>query len=76
MVKIEIETDVLARLFAQGVLSPCNIACLDEHSKQALRQLCLEMCKPNNCAQCDARVYCEHSVTLDLPIELRKMNMS
>ncbi len=74
--KIEIETEFLAELFAKGDLSPCDIVCLDEVSKQELRLLCLEMCKPNKCAQCDARSYCERSITSDLKIVLTKSNLS
>lgn len=56
--KIEIDNKTLAKLLQAGVMAPSELRCLDELSKQQLKQLCLEMCKPSQCAKCDAHAYC------------------
>jgi len=56
--KVELSLSVMAKLFNQGILTPSEVNCLDEQSKADLKKLCIELCKPENCAQCDAREYC------------------
>ena len=56
--KVELSLTVMAKLFNQGLLTPSEVNCLDEQSKADLKKLCIELCKPENCAQCDAREYC------------------
>jgi hypothetical protein len=42
--RIEIDSVALARLIAGGQLKVCELRCLDNSSKQLVRQLCLESC--------------------------------
>ncbi len=63
--KIEMSLPMMAKLINEGVLAPSDIRCLDEQSKQELKQLCLELCKPSQCARCDAQQYCATSFVID-----------
>lgn len=63
--KVEMSLPMIAKLVKQGILAPSDINCLDEQSKQELKQLCLELCKPNQCAQCDAQLYCAKEIGYD-----------
>ena len=42
--RIEIDGDTLARLLAQRQMQGCELKCLDDQSKQLVRQLCLDTC--------------------------------
>lgn len=56
--KIEMNVQLLAKLIKEGAITPSQVRCLDEPSKQALRKLCLKLCQPSQCARCDAQSYC------------------
>ena len=56
--KIEMNLTMMAKLINQGVITPSEVRCLDEDSKQQLRELCLDLCKPSQCSNCDAQSYC------------------
>lgn len=59
--KIEMSLPMMAKLINQGVITPSEVRCLDEASKLELKKLCLDLCKPNQCAFCDAQDYCAKS---------------
>ena len=61
--KIEMSLPMMAKLIDQGVLTPSDVRCLDEASKLELKKLCLDSCKPNECALCDAQDYCAHNLS-------------
>lgn len=63
--KIEMSLPMMAKLINQGVITPSEVRCLDEDSKQQLRELCLDLCKPSHCAHCDAQNYCSKKLALD-----------
>lgn len=72
--KVELSLAVMAKLFYQGVLTPSQVNCLDEASKADLKKLCLDLCKPEHCAQCDAREYCLKSCqTLTDPVTISQL---
>lgn len=56
--KIEMDIKLLASLIQEGSLTPSQVRCLDEQSKQELRELCVKLCKPSQCVNCDAKKYC------------------
>lgn len=60
--KIEMNLSVMAKLINQGIITPSEVRCLDEESKQQLRELCLDLCKPSQCATCDAQLYCSKGI--------------
>ncbi len=41
-----------------GFLHPSDIRCLDNETKSLLKLLCLKMCQPKNCHQCDLQSSC------------------
>jgi hypothetical protein len=48
-VRVEIDAQLLADLFAQRVLCAADLRCLDTLSKHQVRQLCLQSCAENLC---------------------------
>ncbi len=70
--KIEISQNHLIALLESGVIYPSDINCLDSETKSVLRELCIQMCKPKNCASCPSRSGCElvsfQSDKLSLPL--------
>lgn len=56
--KIEINEQDLAKIFASGLIHPSDVKCLNQESKQALMDLCLQLCQPNNCQNCDRQNIC------------------
>lgn len=59
--QIEIDKAVLKKMCQLGVIAPSEVRCLDESSKLDLKDLCIELCKPENCRYCDAMPYCQYS---------------
>jgi len=43
-VRVEIDSNTLARLLRQGQMKACELRCLDGQSKQLVRKLCLDTC--------------------------------
>jgi len=56
--KIEIEPGQLAKIVEAGLLHPSEIRCLDKETKLLLKTLCLKLCQPKNCKQCDLQSSC------------------
>jgi len=63
MMKIEIESEQMATLFRSGLIHPSDVKCLDSETKQALKGLCLDLCKPDQCKDCCAQGDCQQEVS-------------
>lgn len=73
MIQVALPKELVEQLFVNGVLKPKDLQCLDEHSKQIVRALCLESCKPNHCRACSLQHYCGKTIyrqIQDHPVEL------
>ncbi|MDG6777938.1 hypothetical protein QCB44_04370 [Thiomicrorhabdus sp. zzn3] len=60
--KVEMDARVLEVLFKSGLVHPSDVRCLDHETKDAVKQMCLELCQPSRCHQCDRRMQCAHVV--------------
>ncbi|MDX1348418.1 MAG: hypothetical protein R3189_09245 [Thiomicrorhabdus chilensis] len=56
--QIELSHGQLVELFNSGLLHPSDIKCLNSQSKESVKQMCLQLCQPNRCYQCDRRDQC------------------
>lgn len=57
-VNISLDESQLARLFAAGVLHPSEVQCLDSASRDIVKALCLRLCQPKACRQCQNHLQC------------------
>lgn len=73
MVQIALPKELLAQLLQNDALKAKDLKCLDEDSKQIVRVLCLQSCKPKQCSACSLHNYCGKTIyrqIQDHPVEL------
>ncbi|BBP45815.1 hypothetical protein THMIRHAS_11880 [Thiosulfatimonas sediminis] len=56
--QVSLPYELLRKLFLEGALKPKDVHCLNEASKQAVRELCLQTCQSQNCQTCRLQAYC------------------
>ncbi|MBF6056778.1 MULTISPECIES: hypothetical protein [Thiomicrorhabdus] len=52
-INISLDERHLSKLFEAGILHPSDLKCLDSASRDVVRALCLRLCHPKNCMQCE-----------------------
>lgn len=57
--KIQLTIKQMKALLGSGLLHPSEIACLDLETRNQLKFLCLKMCQPSHCAQCEMQTLCQ-----------------
>ncbi|CAN8141423.1 hypothetical protein J3998_03995 [Thiomicrorhabdus sp. 6S2-11] len=62
MVQVALPKELLQQLFKGGQLKPKDLQCLNDESKQIVRTLCLESCKPESCSHCSLHQLCGQTV--------------
>lgn len=65
--QIELNQEQLEKLFASGLIHPSDVRCLNNESKETVKQMCLELCQPSHCHRCDRRMQCAQVVFDALP---------
>lgn len=55
---ISLSSEQLIALFKANVLHPSQIQCLDSATRDAIKQMCLELCQPHNCQACAHHAHC------------------
>ncbi len=61
-INVSLDEQKLIRLFEMGVLHPSDLQCLDGASRDIVKQLCLRLCKPKECRQCEHLEHCMSSL--------------
>lgn len=56
--QIELSHEQLVKLFDSGFLHPSDVKCLNNQTKESVKQMCLQLCQPSRCYQCDRRDQC------------------
>lgn len=60
--KIQLTIEQMQVLLASGLLHPSEVACLDLETRNQLKNLCLKMCQPSQCATCEMHTLCQKHV--------------
>lgn len=62
--KIELDEAKLGALLRSGLIHPSDVRCLDVETKRALQKMCLSLCKPRNCINCNAQDQCAALISM------------
>ncbi|WP_127470704.1 hypothetical protein [Thiomicrorhabdus aquaedulcis] len=55
---ISLSPEQLIVLFEANILHPSQVHCLDGATRDAIKQMCLELCQPHNCQACLHHAHC------------------
>ena len=62
-VQIQIPEKVLKELLALKVLHPRDITCLNNDSRNFIREHCLAACNPTDCYKCSMQNFCAQKLS-------------
>lgn len=62
-VQIQIPEKVLKELLALKVLHPSDITCLNNDSRNFIREHCLAACIPRDCYKCSMQDFCAQNLS-------------